>query len=279
MDDGGEEDDQVEDEEEDEQPYLCFDFDGDESFAHDPRIDGDNVVSGIGVKRTCSSSASTGSVHAVETRGFSEVGAGSSSAPTGESAGDFSELLDSAAVSDGLEVFASTPRPPPVAVRSSQHLRSAGLEKLSKASTVADSRSVAFTTTVASAGTGSEKTQGTRTRDQVEAQRFPELVNYSNRLGGDNLADFRDNRNDGKILSKSPSLSGERIRPTMAVEQRKAEADTTFMRSSGQTFGSVSFVRNSSDVSESFHDLGQLCLHLMMLPSAAKQIVPVAKTE
>ncbi|KAG6621441.1 uncharacterized protein IUM83_10999 [Phytophthora cinnamomi] len=98
MDDGGDEGDRVEDEDEDEQPDLC--------------VYGDNVGSGTGVERTCSSSASTESVNSVETRGFSEVGAGSAYVPTGESVGDLSELLDSAAVRDGLEAFASTPRPP-----------------------------------------------------------------------------------------------------------------------------------------------------------------------
>ncbi|KAG6621440.1 uncharacterized protein IUM83_10999 [Phytophthora cinnamomi] len=128
MDDGGDEGDRVEDEDEDEQPDLC--------------VYGDNVGSGTGVERTCSSSASTESVNSVETRGFSEVGAGSAYVPTGESVGDLSELLDSAAVRDGLEAFA-----------------------------------------MMGGNAGSAKMQGTRTRDQVETQRFLELVNYSNRLG------------------------------------------------------------------------------------------------
>ncbi|KAE9013239.1 hypothetical protein PR002_g14579 [Phytophthora rubi] len=35
----------------------------------------------------------------------------------------------------------------------------------------------------------------------------------------------------------------------MADEHGKAESDTTFMRSSGQNIGFVSFMRNSSDMS------------------------------
>ncbi|KAE9268964.1 hypothetical protein PF008_g30987 [Phytophthora fragariae] len=43
--------------------------------------------------------------------------------------------------------------------------------------------------------------------------------------------------------------------------------------------GSSIFVLKPNDVSLSFQDPGQLCLHQMMQPSAAKQMVPVTKTE
>jgi hypothetical protein len=68
------------------------------------------------------------------------------------------------------------------------------------------------------------------------------------------------------------------MRPTIATEHGKAESETTFMRESGHNPGSRSFERNSGDVSESFHDPGQLCLLQIMQPSAAKQIVPVTRT-
>ncbi|KAJ8577313.1 hypothetical protein ON010_g1897 [Phytophthora cinnamomi] len=108
---------------------------------------GDNVGSGTGVERTCSSSASTESVNSVETRGFSEVGAGSAYVPTGESVGDLSELLDSAAVRDGLEAFASTPRPP---------TSGRPIEPTPSLSCAAS------TITVVGGGAGSEKMQGTQ---------------------------------------------------------------------------------------------------------------------
>jgi hypothetical protein len=69
-------------------------------------------------------------------------------------------------------------------------------------------------------------------------------------------------RSEGTIRSMSPSFSGVKMRPVISVEQKNAESETTFMR-------------NPSDVSESFHDPEQLCLHQMMQPSAAKQMVHV----
>jgi len=90
------------------------------------------------------------------------------------------------------------------------------------------------------------------------------------------LADLR---SDGTIRSMSSSFSGVKIRPVIAVEHGKAESDTPFMRASGQYFESSSFVRNPREVSESFHDPGQLCLHQMMQPSATKQVVVVTNTE
>jgi len=84
---------------------------------------------------------------------------------------------------------------------------------------------------------------------------------------------------DGHSRSRSPSLSGVRMRPAIAVEYGNAESDTTFILVSGQKAGSCSLVRKPSDVSESFHDPGQLWRHHPMHPSAAKQIVPVTKTE
>ncbi|KAE9318115.1 hypothetical protein PF008_g18575 [Phytophthora fragariae] len=86
-------------------------------------------------------------------------------------------------------------------------------------------------------------------------------------------------RSEGTIRSMSPSFRGVSIRPVISVEQGNAESETTFMRGSGHTAGSRSFMRNPNEVSESFHDPGQLCLHQMMQPSAAKQMVPVTKTE
>ncbi|KAE9055590.1 hypothetical protein PF010_g32096 [Phytophthora fragariae] len=64
----------------------------------------------------------------------------------------------------------------------------------------------------------------------------------------------------------------------MAVEHGKAESDATFIRVSGQYAGSSNLARKPSEVSESFHDPGQLCLLQMIQPSAAKQIVPVTNT-
>ncbi|KAE9355324.1 hypothetical protein PF008_g4098 [Phytophthora fragariae] len=68
------------------------------------------------------------------------------------------------------------------------------------------------------------------------------------------------------------------MRPIMLVEHGKAESNTTVIRVSGQRVGSSNLERKANEVSESFHDPGQLCLHQMMQPSSAKQIVPVTKT-
>ncbi|KAG2789603.1 hypothetical protein PC129_g18760 [Phytophthora cactorum] len=48
------------------------------------------------------------------------------------------------------------------------------------------------------------------------------------------------------------------MRPTIAEEHGNAESDTTFMRVSGPNLGSSSLLRKPSEVSESFHDPGQV---------------------
>lgn len=82
---------------------------------------------------------------------------------------------------------------------------------------------------------------------------------------------------DGKMRSRSPSFKGVRMQPAIVVEHGKVESDTTFILVSGQSMGSNNLVRSPSDVSESFHDARQLCLHQIMQPSAAKQSAPVTK--
>ncbi|KAE9278043.1 hypothetical protein PF001_g25351 [Phytophthora fragariae] len=187
MDDGGDEDDQV-DEEREIEPDFCFNFDGDESF----ESEGDNAGF-TGTTSTDSETKSSSSAVADVRRTDETVNlsADTVSLPSTEVSCDFSALLETAAVRDGLDAFATSANLPPVAVRSSVRLRSAGIKKPFKSSSPAP-----ITCTTVNAPTGgtaglAKKPVG-RSRDQAEAQRYPKLVSASNRLGGLNLAEFRD---------------------------------------------------------------------------------------
>ncbi|KAE9029234.1 hypothetical protein PR002_g10195 [Phytophthora rubi] len=65
----------------------------------------------------------------------------------------------------------------------------------------------------------------------------------------------------------------------MVVEQGIAESETPLLRESGQYTGSSNMFLKPSNVFESFHDPGQLCLDHTINPSAAMQTVPVTNTE
>ncbi|GMF40102.1 unnamed protein product [Phytophthora fragariaefolia] len=144
MDDGGDED---EEEQHDKQLDFCFEFDGDESFDHETCTDDRAAFSGTGgdygtsAEFTSGSTVTDDSGRCDETFGFGTNSIGTPATHLADRGSDFSDLLDPAAVNEGLEAFASTPCPAPVTMRSSPCLRSAGLTKTAKTPPVADLRS------------------------------------------------------------------------------------------------------------------------------------------
>ncbi|KAE8982797.1 hypothetical protein PF011_g21461 [Phytophthora fragariae] len=120
MDYGADVDNEVEEEgenEEEEEEYeadLCFDFEGDEGLGHNSPV-GDDAD-------TSERASMSDSMHS----GEAQTSAGDN---THVNSGDFSELLRSAGVYEGLEAFA-TPRPSPPAAQSTQRkLRSSATKK------------------------------------------------------------------------------------------------------------------------------------------------------
>ncbi|KAF1773662.1 hypothetical protein GQ600_18836 [Phytophthora cactorum] len=174
MDNGGDRDDQKESEY---QPDHCFGFNGDEGFGHGS-VDGDAATS---ANSTASASSST-----------------TSCVETVEKVVDFSDLMESAAVHEGLEAF-TTP---------------AALKQTSLASLPSGAATAAIRTGSPSVG---------RIRDQKEARRYPKLTNASNRLGRFNLTELREtigrkrsNEDDDELLEAS-YVKAKRLRTATAA--------------------------------------------------------------
>lgn len=169
MDDGADVDDQQEEEGE-QHPDFSFNFDGDDGIGNDSSSVSNTTDSARG------SLSNTDTPHRE----------GSSSLPSlpnepginiTDAASSFAEILESAAVHDGLEAFASTPRSSSGPDRSTQReLRSAGLPKPSQ------SQNTTSTAVL------EEQSSADRSRRAAESTRY---LSYSNRLGGGNLAEFR----------------------------------------------------------------------------------------
>ncbi|KAG3238866.1 hypothetical protein PI124_g16180 [Phytophthora idaei] len=178
MDNGGDRDDQ---EESEYQPDHCFGFNSDEGFGHGS-VDGDAATSANSTEYANSSTTSC-----VETV---------------EKVVDFSDLMESAAVHEGLEAF-TTP---------------AALKQTSLASLQSGAATAAIRTGSPSVG---------RIRDQEEARRYPKLTNASNRLGRFNLTELREtigrkrsNEDDDELLEAS-YVKAKRLRTATAATALK----------------------------------------------------------
>ncbi|ETM97813.1 hypothetical protein PPTG_24819 [Phytophthora nicotianae INRA-310] len=197
MDDGADANGQ--EDEEDEQPDFSFEYEGDD-----------------GLCNTSCSMDSTASTHsAIGTDTYHHNGCDDES---NTPIGSIDELLESAAVREGLEAFASTPRPSPNPSTSTQrHLRSAGLPKPTQPPVVGSS--------VISL----EKPSTTRARASEGSKRY---LNAWNRLGGSNLEDFRStiwrkrDANDDDELAEASYAKVKRVKATrMATQLKKRLSD------------------------------------------------------
>ncbi|EGZ26054.1 hypothetical protein PHYSODRAFT_326989 [Phytophthora sojae] len=162
-----------------------------------------------------------------------------------------------------MEAFASTPRPAPVAMRSSPRLRSAGLKKPAKAPTVADPRRASTTTAMSGAsdadkpsGPRSRDQEGARTRDQQKAQRYPKLANSSNRLGGGNLADFRDTvglkrayEEDEELIEAgyAKAKRSRAAKATAALKKRLSDLESSASTMGGNIFEMMLMMREENE--------------------------------
>ncbi|KAG3126844.1 hypothetical protein PI124_g22306 [Phytophthora idaei] len=181
MDDGADEDGQDEEVE----PDLCFDFEGEDAFSDDSRMGGSAATN----PRSFVTAAGF-TIHADESRVLDEESNTSiATIQTVESGGSFTELLHSAAVHEGLEAFASTPRPSPLLGRSSRlQFRLVGMNN---GSSSVDTGLTASTSPATDTVNRSDNTRGSRTNDQDGAKQNTKYTSSSNRLGGRDLAELR----------------------------------------------------------------------------------------
>jgi hypothetical protein len=199
MDDGADVDDQ---EEQEVQPDFSFDFPGDENLDNELRENPND-----------SSRAS-------------EETDTSTTVPE-SSGGLLSGLLDPTGAQEGLEAFASTPRPSPQSISSSQwRLHSAGLAKPHKVPGAATPE-LTIPTSPTQTVARQAKPSARSTRDQAEALRNPKLSNSSNRLGGGNLAEFRDSIGRKRALEEDEDL---REASYAKVKRVRATKATTVMK-------------------------------------------------
>ncbi|GMF48849.1 unnamed protein product [Phytophthora fragariaefolia] len=271
MDDGGDEDDggyEDEEEEHDKQSDFCFEFDGDESFDHETCTDDRAAVSGTGGDYGISAELTSGSTvtddsGSDETVGFGTNSIGTSATHLADRGSDFSDLLDSAAVNEGLKVFASTLCPAPVTMRSSPRLRSAGLTKTANTPPVADPRRQTTTTATSSAASADKASsartrgqEGTCTRDQQEAQRYPGLASSSSRLGGGSLADLRDTVGrkraceEDEVLIDASYAKAKRAwaaKATTALKQRLSDLKSSANTMGGNIFAMMLMMREENE--------------------------------
>ncbi|KAE8959118.1 hypothetical protein PR002_g30640 [Phytophthora rubi] len=148
-------------------------------------------------------------------------------------------------------------------MRSSPRLRSAGLKKPAKASSVVDPRR-STTTTATSGASGTDKApsahsrgqEGTCTRDQMEAERYPKLANSSSRLGGGNLADFRDTvgrkrafEEDEELIEASYAKAkrARAAKATAALKNRLSDLESSANTMGGNLFEMMLMMREESE--------------------------------
>ncbi|KAE9216017.1 hypothetical protein PF004_g14578 [Phytophthora fragariae] len=154
------------------EPDFCFEADPDESFYGDDDVDGEGV-------QTADRLSTESSTCTDESVACDSVESGSSRL------GEFQELLADTLTSGDLTDAARTPRPaPPSATSTTRRAESSGLPKKRRAavSTVAG---------IAPPPSAPQQTPLAAARLQ-EAEKYPKLPNFSNRLDGQGLTTFRD---------------------------------------------------------------------------------------
>ncbi|KAG3117599.1 hypothetical protein PI124_g10472 [Phytophthora idaei] len=246
MDDGADGDGQDEDVE----PDLCFDFEGEDAFSDDSRMGGSAATN----PRSFATDASS-TIHADESRVLDEESNTSTvTIQTVESGGSFTELLHSATVHEGLEAFASTPRPSPLVGRSSRlQLRSVGMNN---GSSSVDTGLTASTSPATDTVNRSDNTRGSRTNDQDGAKQNTKYTSSSNRLGGRELAELRGTlgrkravEEDDELVEASYAKANRVItaKATATLKQRLDNIENTSGNMGGIDFEMILIMREENE--------------------------------
>ncbi|KAG7379602.1 hypothetical protein PHYPSEUDO_008353 [Phytophthora pseudosyringae] len=172
-------DDEADDDQRGVEPDFCFAVDRDDSFYGNGDEEGVQIMTGATAGTFCTE-ASPGTDESVAYE--STVSSRSSSR------GEFHEILATPLVNEGLEDCARTPRPaPPSATSTTRRVGLGGLSKPRKAAvnTIAGNAPLPIQQP-------STQDLAAGRRDAVDADKYPKLHNYSNRLGGPDITTFRD---------------------------------------------------------------------------------------
>ncbi|ETP30515.1 hypothetical protein F442_20518 [Phytophthora nicotianae P10297] len=134
--------------------------------------------------------------------------------------GAFQDLLSSPLVSEGLDAGGVTPRPAPP--RAASTTRRTGSGSRATASEI---------DTSANAQRRLDRRHDDRSRDAVESAKYPELSSRSNRLGGGDLAAFRDSTGAKRALEEDKDTQeasfakAKRVRAMKATTALKSQLD------------------------------------------------------
>ncbi|KAE8893389.1 hypothetical protein PF003_g22467 [Phytophthora fragariae] len=247
MDYGADVDNEVEEEgenEEEEEEYeadLCFDFEGDEGLGHNSPV-GDDAD-------TSERASMSDSMHS----GEAQTSAGDN---THVNSGDFSELLRSAGVYEGLEAFA-TPRPSPPAAQSTQRkLRSSATKKTGQGPSAAGVAAASTATTDgANATSGSQPATAGRSQGKKPSKQKP-YATSCNRLGGINLAEFRDTvgrkcaADEDEELAEASYAKVKRVkavRATTELKKRLSDLESSSSNMGGTMFEMLLMMREENE--------------------------------
>ncbi|GMF26482.1 unnamed protein product [Phytophthora fragariaefolia] len=165
-------DDEADGEERPTEPDFCFDIDPDASFYGD----GDGVQ--LAANTTAGGAATEGSFGTDESVAPESIGSSRSS-----NLREFKELLASPLVLEGAYDAARTPRPAhPSAAPCTGRAGSGGVSK---------ARAASHETLAANTAQTHQQQSARLLASRREADKYPKLQNYSNRLGGQDLSTFR----------------------------------------------------------------------------------------
>ncbi|KAE9330656.1 hypothetical protein PF008_g15686 [Phytophthora fragariae] len=207
---------EMDDEADNDQPDFCFEVDPDDSFYEDGEGEGLQVPTTASVGRSgcCESPSSDESAEDESTASSRSSGRGA-----------FQDLLTLPLTTDDLDELARTPRPAPVrAAPSTRRAGSGGMTPPRKTAATAPSSD-------ASQQPPTQGAAATTNRDAAEAAKYPKLHKTSNRLGGVDLAGFRDTvgakraHEEDKDTMEASYAKAKRIRAMKATTALKTKLD------------------------------------------------------
>ncbi|KAE9307474.1 hypothetical protein PF001_g11594 [Phytophthora fragariae] len=197
--------------------------------------------------KTCSSPA-TRPLAGRPRKGLSAPTSPSVASSRSSNLGEFQELLASPLVLEGAGDAARTPRPapPPVATCA----RRAGLGGVSKA------RTTAHESLATNASQHLQQQSARALASRREADKYPKLQNYSNRLGGQDLSTFRDTigvkraNEDDKETQEASFAKAKRIRAmrtTTALKTKLAGIEAATSNMGGGLFEMLLHIREENE--------------------------------
>ncbi|KAE9097880.1 hypothetical protein PF007_g16458 [Phytophthora fragariae] len=207
---------EMDDEADNDQPDFCFEVDPDDSFYEDGEGEGLQVPTTASVGRSgcCESPSSDESAEDESTASSRSSGRGA-----------FQDLLTLPLTTDDLDELARTPRPAPVrAAPNTRRAGSGGMTPPRKTAATAPSSD-------ASQQPPTQGAAATTNRDAAEAAKYPKLHKTSNRLGGVDLAGFRDTvgakraHEEDKDTMEASYAKAKRIRAMKATTALKTKLD------------------------------------------------------